>query len=55
MCSLLDWAVFKGKNNSYFNNNFFLRAAALPILELRFVSLTLRLKNMSKGENPTTE
>lgn len=34
---------------------FFLRAAALPILELRFVSLTLRLKNMCKGENPTSE
>lgn len=54
MCNLLDWAIFKGKNNSCFNL-FFLRAATLPIWELRFVSLALRLKNMCKGENPASD
>lgn len=34
---------------------FFLRAATLPIWELRFVSLALRLKNMCKGENPASD
>lgn len=55
MCKLLDRAVFKGKNNNYFNINVFLSAASLLVLELRFVSLALRLKNVCKGENPTSE